>query len=256
MDLVNWLKLADIPHVGVERIRELLLSDKLKILDICLEWQAYKHHHILTLEYALYPELLKQISSPPPLLFVKGDLNLLSLPQRGIIGSRNATPMARPNFFPRRNRIISGLLLGGIVECTQKSGSLITAIYALEQNRDVFAMLGSINNPMAKRPHNLIKQGTYLVDSPADILNVIAGSMKNMLPSHSGCFSDKPLYSNSVQEELLLDPILNSVDYEEPPTDLVAKRCSLPIQDVLSKLVEYELQGLVIKTSGGYQRKR
>jgi len=157
---------------------------------------------------------------------------------------------ARAGHFPRRNRLISGLSLGVlVVEAEIKSGSLITARCALEQNREVFAVPGSVNNPKSKGCHWLIKQGAKLIDELADIINELDLSCFSGL---NDC-NDKKMPQNS-QQDLFIDSLLASVDYETTPVDIVVSRSKLSIEEVLTRLTMFELKGLVAAVPGGYLR--
>ncbi len=143
--------------------------------------------------------------------------------------------------FPRRNRVIAGLCKGTIVvEGAQKSGSLITAKYALESNRDVYAVPGSIFNPIAQGTHQLIQQGAKLVTSGADILieyGQVIEKSKGIVKNH-----------------LAGSKMLASVDHDTTSVDVISQRSNLPVEQVLMELLDLEIQGQVIAVPGGYSR--
>lgn len=152
-----------------------------------------------------------------------------------------------PHNFPRRNRIISGLSLATVVvEAALKSGSLITARYAIEQNREVFAIPGSVDNPLAKGCHYLIKQGASLLDDIDDIFEAF-----HHLNYHRQIDLDKNLQKN-VSQCLATDKLLDSVGFEVTALDVVVQRSKRPINEVLVQLLEFELRGLVASVPGGY----
>lgn len=158
---------------------------------------------------------------------------------------------AKPENFPRRNRIVSGLSVGVlIVEAAIKSGSLITARMALEQNRDVFAIPGNINNPLSEGCHYLIKQGAKLVDNVSDILD----EFDNL--NWSNEIQVNKNLKKSLSQGLASDKLLDSVDHDITALDVILQRTKLPIKEVLAQLLEYELRGLVASVSGGYVKLR
>ncbi|WP_457934284.1 DNA-processing protein DprA [Pseudoalteromonas sp. SCSIO 43210] len=149
---------------------------------------------------------------------------------------------AHAHNFPRRNRIISGLSLGVlIVEAEIKSGSLITVRYALEQNKEVFAIPGSIKNPLAQASHFLIKQGAKLVENVADILDEVSFTYDNNV-----CNKEQPIQANSQCE------VLNSIGFEVTSVDDIVRRAQWPIDKVLSRLLDLELDDQIERVLDGY----
>ena len=157
------------------------------------------------------------------------------------------TPPRRAN-FPQRNRIISGLSLGTlVVEAARRSGSLITARTAGEQGREVFAIPGSIHNPMAKGCHQLIRQGARLVESADDILSelgpLVSGLMENL--------SEATVSNDTDDQDEDYVRLLNALGFDpQTPEDLAAKT-TLTIEQVSSMLLILELQGQVESLPGG-----
>lgn len=157
----------------------------------------------------------------------------------------------RAEHFPRRNRIVSGLSRGVVVvEAAIRSGSLITARYALEQAREVFAVPGNIFNPMVQGCHQLIKQGAKLAAEVEDINE----EFQNLALKPAG--KDKLVEEKSVGESLATDKLLDSVEFDVTAIDVIAERSNMPVSDVLATLLEYELRGLVAAVPGGYIKLR
>jgi len=136
--------------------------------------------------------------------------------------------------FPRRNRLISGLSRGVlVVEAAMGSGSLITARFALQQNRDVFAMPGSIHSPLSKGCHWLIKEGAKLVEDANDVL--IDYGRAPMKRDHSA-----PGYDGAG-----VDPILEALGYAPMSIDEFAMHTGLGAATLAAQLTKLELEGLV-----------
>ncbi len=154
--------------------------------------------------------------------------------------------------FPQRNRIISGLSLGVlVVEAALRSGSLITARYALEQNREVFAIPGPINSPVSKGTNGLIQQGAKLVETTADVLAELPMLGVNTAAVTSAAAAIPPMQGD---ETALL--ILAAVGFEPTNTDKIIDRSGLPAAAVLSTLMQLELLGHIAECPGGFSRLR
>ncbi|MCW8875688.1 MAG: DNA-processing protein DprA [Kangiellaceae bacterium] len=149
--------------------------------------------------------------------------------------------------FPQRNRIIAGLSLGTlVVEAAEKSGTLITAQHAMEEGREVFAIPGSIHNPLAKGCHKLIKQGAKLTESIQDLLE----DLPNYAPSRIANNTDpRPQLDEESQV------FLKHIDFEVTSLDQVVTRSGLTVDAAVNKLLLLELQGWVVNTAGGYLRR-
>ncbi|WP_404359889.1 DNA-processing protein DprA [Methylotuvimicrobium sp. KM1] len=289
-----------------------------------LRWLEQPGHLAVTLADPCYPTQLKEIADPPPLLFIRGNPDILALPQIAIVGSRNpshlgvetatefAKALAREGFvitsglalgidaaghqgalqaqgytiavagtgldrvyparhralateivnhgamisefppgtgakadhFPRRNRIISGLCVGLlVVEAAKQSGSLITARMALEQNREVFAIPGSIHNPLARGCNALIREGAKLVETARDILEEL--NQYNQ--------KDENIFTELRQTTLDLEQqtLLNLIMFSPTSIDSLVENTELPVEVISSMLLVLELQGYVESVSGG-----
>jgi DNA processing protein len=275
-----------------------------------------------------YPPLLKEIASPPLMLFMQGEVGLAQQAQLAMVGSRNPTPAGKeaatqfaryfaqtgmvvtsgmalgvdgcshrgalqakgktiavvgtgidkiypqrhrrlaeeirqhgliiseyplgtapsPENFPRRNRIISGLSMGVlVVEAALQSGSLITAQAALEQGREVFAIPGSIHNPLSKGNHRLLKQGAKLVETAQDVLDELTGFMalyRTHSPNPAKAAQANPHLSQATLSDVQRH-LLACLSQEPTHIDDVIQRSQIPANEVVSLLAELELQGVV-----------
>ncbi len=154
--------------------------------------------------------------------------------------------------FPRRNRIISGMSTGVLViQAALRSGSLITARYAMEQGREVFAIPGSIHNPLAKGCHTLIKQGAKLVESVNDIIEELGFLATVVIDENVSRKND--VKNNHYEEKLDVDykVLLDTMAYDPISVDRLIELTGLTTDSVSSMLLILELRGLVVSQAGG-----
>jgi DNA processing protein len=160
-----------------------------------------------------------------------------------------------PSNFPRRNRIISGLSLGTlVVEAALRSGSLITARAALEQGREVFAIPGSIHNPLTRGCHALIREGAKLVETADDILEELASLISLSLSATTAGAATKTEREVGKESGKLTGEymqLLEVMGYEPVPVDQLVGRSGLTPEQVSSMLLLLELEGHVVSGAGG-----
>lgn len=151
---------------------------------------------------------------------------------------------AKARHFPQRNRIISGLSIGLlVVEAAQKSGSLITARNAIEQNREVFAIPGSIQNPLARGCNALIREGAKLVETTQDIID----ELKHFSSAATTPNLETTIPTLDSEHQVLL----NSVQFSPTSIDSLVQTTGLSVETISSMLLVLELQGFISAIAGG-----
>ena len=147
-----------------------------------------------------------------------------------------------PDHFPLRNRLISGISLGVVVvEANEKSGSLITARYALDQGRDVMAVPGSVLGGRNRGSHALLKDGAKVVETAVDILEELGWPAPGPLK----------ISSNSLNPDELLEKLTPGDSYD---LDEMSVTVGLSGPALLPRLTHWEMQGQLVKVPGGRYR--
>jgi len=167
------------------------------------------------------------------------------------------------NHFPRRNRVISALTLGTlVVEAGRSSGALITARYATEQGREVFAIPGSIHSPQSKGCHKLIRDGAKLVETAGHIVEELASIARGMLDSlelqesfAAGETENKTETYESSADDPAHYELMSAMGWGPVTIDTLSERTGLTAAELSSMLLIMELENEVESLSGGrYQR--
>ena len=164
--------------------------------------------------------------------------------------------------FPSRNRIIAGLSLGTlVVEAAQRSGALITARLASDAGREVFALPGSIDNPMARGCHRLIREGVALVEEPAEVVMALAPIAETLAATLRARLSPRPEVApaRSAPGQPTGHPdhnrLWSALGHDPTGMDALAERTGLTVAALSSMLLVMELEGHVVNDHGRYARR-
>jgi DNA processing protein len=169
--------------------------------------------------------------------------------ERGLLLCENPPgSIPKAEHFPRRNRIISGLALGTIIiEAAMRSGSLITARFANEQGREVFAVPGSPLDPRCEGTNRLIKDGAHMLTSIQDVLEHVQGGRTAM----RGALWEPAEVKTSAASTDLRDRVINLLSPTPVDVDDLIRESGGAADQVLGVVMELELSGKLVRQSGG-----
>ena len=160
--------------------------------------------------------------------------------------------------FPSRNRIIAGLSLGClVVEAAERSGALITARLAGEIGREVFAIPGSIHNPMTRGCHKLIREGAVLVEKPAELIEALQPIAIELADALRGRLNPTELHTAPQKRgkvNIQYRPLWEALGHDRANLDQLVERTGLTTPELSSMLLIMELEGIITAADGRYTR--
>jgi len=182
--------------------------------------------------------------------------------QGAVVSEHPPGIQAKPAHFPSRNRILAGLALGTlVVEASERSGALITARQAGDNGREVFAVPGSIHNPLARGCHRLIREGAGLVENAQEVLDALvpmASELADFLRGRlAGSLARPHIGADTALAPLNPDyqPLWLALGHDPTGMDLLVERTGLTAAELSSMLLVMELDGRVAVEHGRYSRK-
>ena len=221
-----------------------------------------------------YPQTLAAVEDAPPVLTVLGNPALLQMPMVAVVGARNASANGRRIASELARGlgeagiiVVSGMARGVVVvEAAAKSGSLITARFALEQGRDVFAVPGSPLDPRSRGCNDLLRNGAILTETAADILaqlgpflrgemaprNAAPVPKRTHLPLLQSLSNPRPLLPAEPQipEDSALELLIEKLSPTPVAVDELVRQCHLSPASIATLLLELELAGRIERHPG------